>query len=259
MEKVKLCAALLLVAVAGCDRGPYDVLITGGWIVDGSGNPRWQGDVAIRGDRIAAIGYLPGASARDTVDARGLVVAPGFIDMLGQSETNALADGRVFSKVTQGITTEITGEGGSVAPLTNKLVVDDSDVMKKYGFREDWRDLDGYFAVLAGNGSTVNIATFVGATQLRLAVVGKEDRRATPAELAHMTALVDTMMRQGALGVSTALEYAPAIYAPTEELVALRTCAVKAAPSTPRSTRCSASPARRGSPPRSGTSRSRAA
>ena len=221
MERVKLCAALLLVAVAACDRGPYDVLITGGWIVDGSGNPRWRGDVAIRGDRIAAIGYLPGASARDTVDARGLVVAPGFIDMLGQSETNALADGRVFSKVTQGITTEITGEGGSVAPLTNKLVVDDSDVMKKYGFREDWRDLDGYFAVLAGNGSTVNIATFVGATQLRLAVVGKEDRRATPAELAHMTALVDTMMRQGALGVSTALEYAPAIYAPTEELVAL--------------------------------------
>ncbi len=93
--------------------------------------------------------------------------------------------------------------------------------MKKYGFREDWRDLDGYFAVLAGSGSTVNIATFVGATQLRLAVVGKEDRHATPAELAHMTALVDTMMRQGALGVSTALEYAPAIYAPTEELVAL--------------------------------------
>jgi len=213
--------SVLLLAVAGCDRGPYDVLITGGWIVDGSGNPRWQGDVAIRGDRIAAIGYLPGASARDTVDARGLVVAPGFIDMLGQSETNALADGRVLSKVTQGITTEITGEGGSIAPLTNKLVVDDSDVMKKYGFREDWRDLDGYFAVLAGNGSTVNIATFVGATQLRLAVVGKEDRRATPAELAHMTALVDTMMRQGALGVSTALEYAPAIYAPTEELIAL--------------------------------------
>ena len=221
MEKLRLVAALLLIAVAGCDHGPYDVLLTGGWIVDGSGNPRWQGDVGIRGDRIVAVGYLPGARARDTVDARGLVVAPGFIDMLGQSETNALADSRVLSKVTQGITTEVTGEGGSVAPLTDQLVVDDSDVMKKYGYREDWRDLDGYFTVLAGSGSTVNIATFVGATQVRLAVVGKEDRRATPAELAHMTALVDTMMRQGALGVSTALEYAPAIYAPTEELVAL--------------------------------------
>ena len=160
MEKVKAVAALLLIAVTGCDHRPYDVLLTGGWVVDGSGNPRWQGDVAIRGDRIAALGYLPGAQARDTVDARGLIVAPGFIDMLGQSEVNALADGRVFSKVTQGITTEVTGEGGSVAPLTDKLVVDDSDVMKKYGFREDWRDLDGYFAVLAGSGSTVNIATF---------------------------------------------------------------------------------------------------
>ena len=221
MEKLRFVAASLLIAVAGCDHGPYDVLLTGGWIVDGSGNPRWQGDVGIRGDRIAAVGYLPGAMARDTVDVRGLVVAPGFIDMLGQSETNALADSRVLSKVTQGITTEVTGEGGSVAPLTDQLVVDDSDVMKKYGYREDWRDLDGYFAVLAGSGSTVNIATFVGATQVRLAVVGKEDRRATPAELAHMTALVDTMMRQGALGVSTALEYAPATYAPTEELVAL--------------------------------------
>src|SRR5204863_152636 len=160
-------------------------------------------------------------------DSLGYLVPGKVADLVGpnsspaQNIPNALADGRVLSKVTQGITTEITGEGGSIAPLTNKLVVDDSDVMKKYGFREDWRDLDGYFAVLAGNGSTVNIATFVGATQLRLAVVGKEDRRATPAELAHMTALVDTMMRQGALGVSTALEYAPAIYAPTEELIAL--------------------------------------
>src|SRR5437870_7332152 len=218
----------LLLLVVGCGngeggrgKGNYDVLLRGGWIVDGSGNPRYRGDVAIAGDRIAGLGFLAGAQARETLDVSGLVVAPGFIDMMGQSEINVLIDNRVLSKVTQGITTEVTGEGGSVAPLTDRLVLDDSDAMKKYRYREDWRDLDGYFAELARNGSTVNIATFVGATQVRLAVVGKEDRQPTPAELAHMTALVDTMMRQGALGVSTALEYAPAIYAPTEELVAL--------------------------------------
>ena len=141
--------------------------------------------------------------------------------MMGQSEINALIDNRVFSKITQGITTEVTGEGGSVAPLTDKLVLDDSDAMKKYHYREDWRDLDGYFAQLARQGATVNLATFVGATQVRLAVVGNENRAPTPAELAHMTALVDTMMEQGALGLWTALEYAPASYAKTDELVAL--------------------------------------
>jgi N-acyl-D-amino-acid deacylase len=151
----------------------------------------------------------------------GLVVAPGFIDMMGQSEINALIDNRVFSKITQGITTEVTGEGGSVAPLTDQLVLDDSDAMKKWHYREDWRDLDGYFAQLAKQGAALNIATFVGATQVRLAVVGKANRAPTVAELARMTALVDTLMRQGALGVWTALEYAPASYSKTDELIAL--------------------------------------
>src|SRR5881296_3340307 len=218
----------LLLLVVGCGngeggrgKGNYDVLLRGGWIVDGSGNPRYRGDVAIAGDRIAGLGFLAGAQARETLDVSGLVVAPGFIDMMGQSEINVLIDNRVLSKVTQGITTEVTGEGGSVAPLTDRLAMDDSDAMKKYRYREDWRDLDGYFAQLARNGSTVNIATFVGATQVRLAVVGKEDRRPTGPELAHMTALVDTLMEQGALGVWTALEYAPASYSTTDEIIAL--------------------------------------
>ena len=220
-------ACLLLLLVGACLRpaddqsGGYDVILRGGWIVDGSGNPRYAGDVAIAGDRIAAVGYLGSATARETLDVRGLVVAPGFIDMLGQSEGNVLIDNRVLSKVTQGITTEVTGEGGSVAPLTDLLVVDDSAWMKKYGVQEDWRDLNGYFARLERSKSAVNIATFVGATQIRLAVVGKQDRQATPEELAHMVALVDTAMAQGALGLSTALEYTPAIFAPTEELIAL--------------------------------------
>jgi dihydroorotase/N-acyl-D-amino-acid deacylase len=224
MEKVSI---LLLLALGACLRpadggaGDYDVILRGGSIVDGSGNPRYAGDVAISGDRIAAVGYLGSATARETIDVSGLVVAPGFIDMLGQSETNVLIDNRALSKITQGITTEVTGEGGSVAPLTDLLVLDDSAWMKKYGVQEDWRDLDGYFAHLARTKSAVNIATFVGATQVRMAVVGKQDRRATPEELAHMVALVDTAMQQGALGLSTSLVYAPAIYAPTEELIAL--------------------------------------
>ena len=221
-------ALVALIALLACGKreegrgkGVVDVILRGGWIIDGSGNPRYQGDVAITGDRIAGVGFLNGAAARETVDVSGLAVAPGFIDMMGQSEINVLIDNRVLSKVTQGVTTEVTGEGGSVAPLTDQLVLDDSDAMKKWHYREDWRDLDGYFAQLAKQGSTVNIATFVGATQARLAVVGKENRAPTGPELAHMTALVDTLMEQGALGLWTALEYAPASYSTTDEIIAL--------------------------------------
>ncbi|HEX4562687.1 MAG TPA: D-aminoacylase [Gemmatimonadales bacterium] len=218
-----------LVAAAACDRPAVsghagrtgDVLLRGGWIVDGAGNPRYRGDLLIQGDRIEAVGRLQGATAHETLDVAGKIVAPGFIDMLGQSEQNVLIDSRVLSKITQGVTTEVTGEGGSIFPLTDSLVAQDSDLMKKYHFSEDWRDLEGYFRHLEKSGSTINIATFVGATQLRTVVVGTGDRQVTPAELARMTALVDTAMQQGALGVSTALEYAPAFYASTEELITL--------------------------------------
>ncbi|HUK20621.1 MAG TPA: D-aminoacylase [Gemmatimonadales bacterium] len=189
--------------------------------MDGSGNPRFRGDVALSRDRVAAVGFLGTASARETLDVSGLIVAPGFIDMMGQSEINLLIDNRDFSKVTQGITTEVTGEGNSVAPLTDALAAGDSGQMRKYHYNEDWRDLNGYFAHFARTRSTVNLATFVGATQVREAVIGHADRPASPAELAHMCAIVDSLMEQGALGVSTALEYAPASYAPTEELIAL--------------------------------------
>ncbi|HEV8381286.1 MAG TPA: D-aminoacylase, partial [Gemmatimonadales bacterium] len=188
---------LLLLFVAACaigtparSDGPFDLILKGGWIVDGSGNPRYAGDVAVNGDRIAAVGYLGGAQARDTIDLAGLVVAPGFIDMLGQSETNALIDNRVLSKVTQGITTEVTGEGESPAPLTDRLIALDSAYNRRYGLTVDWRDLEGYFRRLERTPPTINIATFVGATQLRRAVIGDEDRKATPAELARMEALV---------------------------------------------------------------------
>ena len=221
----RLCFLLLITACgtggSAANDGPYDVILKGGWIVDGSGNPRYRGDVAVRGDRIAAAGFLGAAGARETLDVSGLVVAPGFIDMMGQSEINVLIDNRVLSKLTQGITTEVTGEGGSVAPLTDKLAAADSDGMKKWHYREDWRDLNGYFAQLERQTSALNFATFVGATQVRLAVIGNENRDPTAAELAHMVAIVDTLMEQGALGVWTALEYAPASYSKTDELIAL--------------------------------------
>src|SRR2546428_6254880 len=223
--RVVLVAAAVIGACGkgepGKGKGAYDLVLKNGWIVDGSGNPRYRGGVAIQGDRIAAVGFLNGAAARETLDVGGLVVAPGFIDMMGQSEIYALIDSRLFSKITQGVTTEVTGEGGSVAPLTDQLVLDDSDAMKKWHYREDWRDLDGYFAQLAKQGAALNIATFVGATQVRLAVVGKANRAPTAAELARMTALVDTLMEQGALGLWSALEYAPASYSKTDELIAL--------------------------------------
>jgi len=143
LSSVVSCLGLLLL-LGACGMGsparsdsPYDVILKGGWIIDGSGNPRYRGDVALKGDRIAAVGFLGAATARDTVDVSGLVVAPGFIDMLGQSEGNVLIDNRALSKVTQGITTEVTGEGGSVAPLTDLLVINDSVWMKKYNIQED--------------------------------------------------------------------------------------------------------------------------
>jgi dihydroorotase/N-acyl-D-amino-acid deacylase len=155
------------------------------------------------------------------VDVSGLVVAPGFIDMLGQSEATILVDPRGVSKVTQGITTEITGEGVSVAPVNANTLRGDSAQYAAWGLTVDWRDLDGYFARLQRSGTPINIATFVGATQVRKYVLGDARRAPTASELAQMEALVDTAMRQGALGVSSALVYTPAYYASTAELTAL--------------------------------------
>ncbi len=214
--------------ILGPARPPgYDLLLVGGTVVDGSGAPRRHADVAVTGDRIAAIGDLRGRTAARIVDASGLVVAPGFIDMLGHSEETILVDPRGVSKVTQGVTTEITGEGGSVAPVSAATLREDSAQYAAWGLVVDWHDLDGYFRRLERSGTPLNIGTFVGATQVRRYVLGDADRAPTAAELTEMEALVDTAMRQGALGLSTALVYAPAFYAKTPELVALARVAAK--------------------------------
>jgi N-acyl-D-amino-acid deacylase len=202
-------------------RESFDVLITNGRIVDGTGAPWFRADVGITGDRIAAIGQLAGRDATVRIDASNLVVAPGFIDMLGQSEFNVLVDPRAASKITQGITTEITGEGSSIAPLNDALVKSAQPQYDRFKVTLDFRTLDQYFARLERTRPALNVGSFVGAGGVRAYVVGQTQRAATPAEIEQMKSLVAQAMEQGALGVSTSLQYVPGRFASTDEIVEL--------------------------------------
>jgi len=221
---ITLVAAPLAVAAqtpSPSDIAPYDLVIRNGRIVDGTGSPWYAGDLAIRDGRIAAVGHVGGAPARRTIDAAGKVVAPGFIDMLGQSELTILVDPRLPSKIHQGITTEITGEGGSIAPLDDAIIKADRAGYDHYHLAPDWRTFREYFARLEKQGMGINLASYVGATQVRRMVLGDENRAPSPADLDRMRALVREAMEQGAVGVSTSLQYPPAPYASTAELIAL--------------------------------------
>jgi N-acyl-D-amino-acid deacylase len=218
--KLRLFAVFLFVLPAFAQQ--YDTLIRNGRLVDGSGNPWVYADVGIIGDRIAFVGRAaPNVTAKRTIDATGDVVAPGFIDMLGQSETSLLIDKRAVSKLTQGITTEITGEGESIAPQTEGTIAAQKDFLDHYHLAIDWTTLDQYFRRLEKQGAGINLGTYVGAAQLREIAVGHANRAATPQELKEMEEMVDDAMNDGALGISTALVYAPGSYASTEELIAL--------------------------------------
>jgi dihydroorotase/N-acyl-D-amino-acid deacylase len=218
---------LLLMLFATASRsiaqgpGGFDVVITNGHIIDGTGSPWYSGDVGIRDGRVAAIGNLAEAARKRTIDAAGKVVAPGFIDLLGQSELTILVDPRLPSKIFQGITTEVTGEGNSAAPLNDALVELDRPGYEHYHITPDWRSFRQYFARLEKQGMGINLACYVGATQVRRMVLGDDDKQPTPEQLEQMKALVREAMKDGASGVSSALEYAPAPYAKTEELIAL--------------------------------------
>jgi N-acyl-D-amino-acid deacylase len=224
---VLLSAALVSSLHGQAASGSYDLVIEHGRIIDGTGSPWYSGDIGIRGGRIAAIGRLSAAPARQRIDATGLVVAPGFIDMLGQSDLNILVEPRLPSKIFQGITTEITGEGGTVAPLTDAIVQADRPYYDHVGITPDWRTLAQYFTRLEKQRIGINFATYVGATQIRRVVLGDNDLQPTSAQMEKMRSLVREAMQDGAVGVSTALQYAPAPYAKTEELIALASEAAK--------------------------------
>jgi len=223
-----LLAAFLIAITTSLAAQQYDTLIRNGRVVDGSGNPWIYADVGIIGDRIAFVGKAdPNVAAKRTIDATGLIVAPGFIDMLGQSETSLLIDKQAFSKLTQGITTEITGEGESIAPTNEKLNQEHADFLQHYKLTVDWQSLEEYFQRLTKQGSGINLATYVGAAQVRHMVIGTADRSPTPEELKEMKIMVDDAMSDGAMGISTALIYAPGSYARTDELIALARVAAR--------------------------------
>jgi len=230
---LKLYGALLLLILLAttctllAQTPAFDVVITNGHIIDGTGSPWYSGDIGIREGRIAAIGNLGAAPRKRTIDAAGKVVAPGFIDLLGQSEMTILVDPRLPSKIYQGITTEITGEGDSIAPLTDALIQTGHSAYDHYKITPDWRTFRQYFARLEKQGMGINLASYVGATTVRTIVLGEENKQPTAEQLEQMKALVRDAMKDGAVGVSTALEYAPAPYAKTEELIALATEAGK--------------------------------
>jgi N-acyl-D-amino-acid deacylase len=230
--KYMLVITLLLIGIpaASAQHGPaqpFDLIITNGHIIDGTGSPWYSGDIGIRNGKIVAIGNLTDSPRQRTIDAQGKVIAPGFIDMLGQSDLTILVDPRLPSKIYQGITTEITGEGGSAAPLNDAIIQSDRTGYDHYNITPDWRTLQQYFARLEKQGMGINLASYVGATQVRRMVLGDDDKQPTPEQLEQMKELIRQAMRDGAVGVSSALEYAPAPYAKTEELIALATEASK--------------------------------
>ena len=208
-------------------KQPFDMIIRNGHIIDGTGSPWYSGDLGIRDGRIATIGTLASAASTRTIDARGMVVAPGFIDMLGQSELTILVNPQLPSKIFQGITTEFTGEGGSAAPLNDAIIKADQVTYDHLKITPDWRTFRQYFARLEKQGMGINLGSYVGVTQVRRMVLGDDNRAPSPAELERMKALVRDAMRDGAVGVSTSLQYAPAPYATTEELIALAAEAAK--------------------------------
>ena len=211
---ITLAAACASVPTSGVGSGRYDVLITNARIVDGTGNPWYRGSVATIGDRIAYVGpSVPGLTARRIIDAGGQVVAPGFIDMLGHSEYTILRGPHAVSKITQGITSEVTGEVSSAWP---QLALGEQP-NPKY----PWRSLGEYFGYLEKNGTAINLGTYVGTSSVREAVMGEVTRHPTGDEMKQMGALIDSAMRDGAFGVGTGLIYLPSTFFSTEELIAL--------------------------------------
>src|SRR5213593_1800518 len=236
MKQYFLCVGAFLTIVLGISAQPpspspapgdFDVIIRGGTVYDGTGGEPRQADVAIRGDRVAGVGDFKSAKARTVIDANGLAVAPGFINMLSWSTESLIQDGRSQSEIRQGVTTEIMGEGESMGPVNDRvrehMLRQQGDI--KYDIK--WNTLADYLHYLESRGVSCNVASFIGATTLRENVIGFEDKPPTPEQLDQMRALVRKEMEAGALGIGTSLIYPPAFYAKTEELIELCKVAAK--------------------------------
>jgi N-acyl-D-aspartate/D-glutamate deacylase len=221
VRSLAAAAVPLAVAVGGAPRPPFDVIIRGGTVYDGTGEPGRRADVGIRGDAVAAVGDLSAATAGTVVDARGLAVAPGFINMLSWSTESLIVDGRSQGEIRQGVTTEIFGEGNSMGPLTDEMKRRMKEEQGDLKYDVKWTTLAEYLAYLEKRGVAPNVASYVGAATVREHVIGLDDRPPTPAELDRMRALVRQEMEAGALGIGSSLIYAPGTYAKTEELVEL--------------------------------------
>ena len=221
---VILITALLLAWPEQPAPQTFDVLLRNGTVVDGTGKPGFRADVGIKGDTIAAIGTTLEATAKVVIDAAGMVVSPGFIDTHTHSESSLLEDGRAASFLMQGVTTEILGEHSSAGPLVGKAERGMFSLTEDAGHKPivpDWTTLGGYFRRLESRGMSINVASLVGAGQVRACAVGYEDRVATPEEMKEMKRLVAEAMRDGALGLSAAMAYVPNAFSRTEELIEL--------------------------------------
>jgi len=216
-------AVLAVLALPSAARAaePYDVILRGGTIYDGSGGKPFTGDVAIQGDRIVKVGNLGEAKGKTELDVRGLAVAPGFVNMLSWATESLIVDGRGMSDIKQGVTLEVMGEGFSMGPLNDAMKKETKAQQGDIKFDVTWTTLGEYLDQLVGRGISPNVASFVGATSVRVHELGYADRPPTPEELERMKALVRQAMEEGALGVGSSLIYAPAFYAKTDELVAL--------------------------------------
>ena len=212
-------SALLL--INACGREEVDVVIRGGTLYDGSGGPPVVGDLAIDGDRIVAVGDLKGHAGRAEIDAMGLAVAPGFINMLSWANESLIQDGRSMSDIRQGVTLEVMGEGDSMGPLNETMKQEMVERQSDIQFAVDWTTLGEYLQHLEARGISTNVASFVGAATVRIHEMGYEDRDPTPEELDAMLQLVREAMEEGAVGVGSSLPYIPAPFASTEELIAL--------------------------------------
>ncbi|MEO6212706.1 MAG: D-aminoacylase [Vicinamibacterales bacterium] len=221
MFKTTAALTLLLIAILPAQPPAFDVVIRGGTVYDGSGDPGRRADVAMRGDRIAVVGDLRNVSATTIVDATGLAVAPGFINMLSWSTESLLVDGRSQGEIRQGVTTQIFGEGASMGPVNAEMKKRAYEQMGDIKYEITWTSLAEYLQTLERRGVSQNVASYIGATTIREHVVGLEDRKPTPEELDEMRRLVRQEMEAGALGIGTSLIYAPAFYASTEELIEL--------------------------------------